>query len=51
MSDEERWARGVAAYASQFGLEPDEVLPHMRERLGERMATEAINAAAGAWTE
>ncbi|MDP9261301.1 MAG: carboxymuconolactone decarboxylase family protein [Actinomycetota bacterium] len=51
MNSEERWAGGLAAYASQFGISSDEVYPLMLERFGERMATEAIGAAAGAWTD
>ena len=49
--DDNRWSRGLAAYASQFQLEPEQVFDHMSELLGERMATEAINAGAGAWTD
>lgn len=49
-SPQERWSRGVAAYASQFGIPEDEVLERFSEMVGERMAHEAINAAGGgAW--
>ncbi|HEX4032840.1 MAG TPA: carboxymuconolactone decarboxylase family protein [Solirubrobacteraceae bacterium] len=48
----ERRARGTDAYASQFGLAPEEVFPAMRELLGARMAEEAIESAGGtAWQE
>lgn len=48
---DERWRSGLAAYASQFRLAPDEVYGHLSELLGERMASEAINAAGGAWAD
>ena len=51
MTEGDRWTLGIDAYASQFGIKPDEVFPYMRDRFGEPMATEAINAAAGAWTD
>ena len=47
----ERWERGLEAYASQFGIEPSAVLEHMTGLVGERMAHEAIESAAGAWTD
>jgi 4-carboxymuconolactone decarboxylase len=46
---DERWARGIAAYASQFSLSEEDVFPHLSSRFGERMATEAVYAAGGAW--
>jgi 4-carboxymuconolactone decarboxylase len=46
---DERWSRGTAVYASQFELPESEVFAHLCGLLGERMATEAINAAGGAW--
>ena len=46
---DERWARGIAAYASQFGMPEEEVFPHLSSRFGERMATEAVHAAGAAW--
>jgi 4-carboxymuconolactone decarboxylase len=48
---DERWARGTAAYASQFRIGEDEVFARLAGSVGERMATEAINAAGGAWDE
>jgi 4-carboxymuconolactone decarboxylase len=48
---DERYERGLAAYASQFGIAPEEVPAWFAERFGERFGHEAINAAAGAWTE
>ena len=48
---DERWARGTAAYASQFRIGEDEVFARLAGTVGERMATEAINAAGGAWDE
>lgn len=50
MNDEDRWAKGLDAYASQFGLRPEEVFDVMQARFGAPMAREAINAAAGAWS-
>ena len=49
--DGDRWSRGLAAYASQLGLSEAEVFEHLRTSFGERMATEAISAAGGAWRE
>jgi 4-carboxymuconolactone decarboxylase len=46
---DERWARGIVAYASQFGMPEEEVFPHLSSRFGEGMATEAVHAAAAAW--
>jgi len=48
---DERWARGLAAYASQFRIGEDEVFARLAGMVGERMATEAVNAAGGAWGE
>lgn len=48
---DERWARGLAAYASQFGIPESEVFGHLSGLVGERMAEEAIRAAAGAWAD
>ena len=47
----ERAARGRAVYASQFRLPEQEAIEELRRVVGERMATEAINAAGGAWVE
>lgn len=49
--DDERYARGLEAYASQFGVAPEEVPGWFAERFGERFGTEAINSAAGAWVD
>jgi 4-carboxymuconolactone decarboxylase len=46
---DERWSRGIAAYASQLGMPEEEVLRHLSSRFGERLATEAVLAAGGAW--
>ncbi|HET7128167.1 MAG TPA: carboxymuconolactone decarboxylase family protein [Gaiellaceae bacterium] len=48
---EERAQRGREAYASQFGISPDEVDGWFAERYGERFGEEAVNAAAGAWAD
>jgi len=48
---DDRYERGLDAYASQFGIAPEEVPAWFAERFGERFGREAINAAAGAWTE
>ena len=47
----DRYERGLDAYASQFGLPREEVPAWFAERFGERFGTEAINSAAGAWTD
>ncbi|MGH2849686.1 MAG: carboxymuconolactone decarboxylase family protein [Solirubrobacteraceae bacterium] len=48
----ERRERGIAAYASQFGVAPEEVFPRMAELLGSRMAEEAIESTGGtAWAD
>jgi 4-carboxymuconolactone decarboxylase len=47
----DRWSRGIAAYADQFGIAEQDVVGHMTEMLGERLAREAINAAGGAWMD
>lgn len=48
---DDRYERGVAAYASQLGVRPDEVEAWFAQRMGERFGREAINAAAGAWVD
>ena len=48
---DDRHERGVAAYASQLGVRPDEVEAWFAQRMGERFGREAINAAAGAWVD
>jgi 4-carboxymuconolactone decarboxylase len=50
-ASEERYERGLRAYASQFGISPEDVPAWFADRFGERFGGEAINAAAGAWTE
>ena len=47
----DRFERGLDAYASQFGIPREEVLAWFRERMGERFGVEAVNAAAGAWVD
>lgn len=47
----DRYARGLAAYASQFGIDVSEVEAWFAERYGERFGTEAIEAAGGAWAD
>jgi 4-carboxymuconolactone decarboxylase len=47
----DRAARGRAAYASQFRLPEAEAVEELKRIVGERMATEAIHAAGGAWVE
>ena len=51
MAEGDRTARGRAAYASQFRLPESEAVEELERIVGERMATEAINAAGGAWVE
>lgn len=47
-----RRERGIAAYASQFGVNPAELEAHFAGIVGERMANEAIQAAGGgAWDD
>lgn len=48
---DERCEQGLSAYASQFGIRPEQVPGYLAERFGERFGREAINAAAGAWTD
>ena len=50
-SSDERYEDGLRAYASQLGIAPEEVPAWFTERFGERFGREAINAAAGAWTD
>jgi 4-carboxymuconolactone decarboxylase len=50
-SSDERYEDGLRAYASQLGIAPEEVPAWFAERFGERFGREAINAAAGAWTD
>jgi 4-carboxymuconolactone decarboxylase len=46
---DDRWSRGIAAYADQFRIAEQDVFAYMTEMLGERLAREAIHAAGGAW--
>lgn len=46
-----RFDLGIDAYASQWRIPRDEVLPWFTEHTGERFGLEAINAAAGAWVD
>ncbi len=48
---DERYERGLRAYASQLGIAPEEVPHWFADRFGERFGGEAINAAGGAWTD
>lgn len=48
---DERYERGLDAYASQFGIPREEVPAWFAERMGERFGVEAVNAAAGAWVD
>ena len=51
-TDSERRARGLAAYASQFGIAESEVPAHLGALIGDRMAGEAISSAGGgAWED
>jgi 4-carboxymuconolactone decarboxylase len=51
-ADSARRARGLAAYASQFGIPESEVPAHLGALVGERMAGEAIfSAGGGQWEE
>jgi 4-carboxymuconolactone decarboxylase len=47
----DRYSRGLAAYASQLGIDESEVEAWFAERYGERFGTEAISAAGGAWAD
>jgi 4-carboxymuconolactone decarboxylase len=47
----DRWERGLDAYASQFGIEREDVPRWFADRFGDRFADEAINAAGGAWRD
>jgi 4-carboxymuconolactone decarboxylase len=50
--DRTRRARGIAAYASQFGIPEEEVETYLGSLVGGRMAGEAIAAAGGgAWED
>src|SRR5947209_2906892 len=46
---DDRYERGLDAYASQFGIPREDVPQWFTDRYGEQFGTEAINAAGGAW--
>lgn len=48
---DDRYGRGLEAYASQFGIAESAVAAYFTERYGERFGEEAINAAGGAWND
>jgi 4-carboxymuconolactone decarboxylase len=48
---DDRYQRGLKAYASQFGIPESAVAAYFAERHGERFGEEAINAAGGAWND
>jgi alkylhydroperoxidase/carboxymuconolactone decarboxylase family protein YurZ len=50
-TENERWQRGLDAYASQLGIERSDVPEWFADRFGERFGREAINAAGGAWPD
>lgn len=50
-SANDRYERGLKAYASQFGIPEGAVAAYFAERHGERFGEEAINAAGGAWND
>ena len=51
MSDSERYARGLRAYASQFGIDESKVAAWFEANHSARFGEEAINAAGGAWND
>ena len=48
---DDRYERGLDAYASQFGIPRTDVPQWFTDRYGEQFGTEAINAAGGAWAD
>lgn len=48
---DERYERGLDAYASQFRIPREDVAQWFTDRYGDRFGTEAINAAGGAWSD
>jgi 4-carboxymuconolactone decarboxylase len=50
-TDSERYERGLDAFASQFGIEREEVPAWLEERLGARFGEEALRANGGAWRD
>jgi len=51
VTEPERRARGIAAYASQFGVPESDAEATLAGMVGQRMAEEAIQAAGAAWAE
>jgi 4-carboxymuconolactone decarboxylase len=49
--EDDRYQRGLEAYASQFGIPESAVPAYFAERHGARFGEEAINAAGGAWND
>jgi 4-carboxymuconolactone decarboxylase len=47
----DRYERGLKAYASQFGIDETDVAAWFAEHHGARFGEEAINAAGGAWND
>ena len=47
----DRFERGLDAYASQLGIPRGDVEAWFADRFGRRFGEEAINAAAGAWVD
>ena len=48
---DDRYERGLDAYASQRGLPREQVVPWFVDRFGERFAEEALDAGGGAWPD
>ncbi len=51
MVADRRYEQGLAAYASQFQIPPEQVAPWFAERVGARFGEETILAAGGAWRD
>jgi 4-carboxymuconolactone decarboxylase len=51
MTDNDRYERGLDAYASQFRIAREDVAGWFAERVGERFGEEAIHSAAHAWDD
>ncbi len=49
--EDDRYERGLKAYASQFGIAESAVAAYFADRYGSRFGEEAINAAGGAWND
>ena len=48
---DDRYERGLDAYASQFGIAREDVPGWFAERFGDRFGDAAINSAADAWAD